>query len=400
MRILHVVTAFPRSPEDVIVPWLVELLQRLRAAGHEVEVFTSSYRGMPDQLIGGIPVHRFRYFLRPWERLTHDEAAPDRMKRSLLYRTMAVAFVLAGMVAIWRLCRRERYDIIHIHWPFPLAVFGWAAQRARPARLVTTFYGVELRWVKTAMPLFRGFLRWAARRSDAVVAISSYTATELRELVDVPIEVIPYTTSLPEPEPAPTGRDGTGPVLFVGRLVERKGVAQALEAIAKLGPTGPRLEIVGEGPERAALAQLADRLGVADRVVFRGRISGAELQASYARAAVCVLPSVRDTRGDTEGLGVVLLEAMNHGTPVVASRIGGIPDIVEDGVSGLLVPPADAAALAAAIRRLLSDPALARRLGEGGRRRLHDRFSWRAIVQRWLDLYASVAMPPAAVAKR
>jgi glycosyltransferase involved in cell wall biosynthesis len=400
MRILHVVTAFPRSPEDVIVPWLVELLQRLRAAGHDVEVFTSSYRGMPDQLVRGIPVRRFRYFPRRWERLTHDEAAPDRMKRSLLYRTMAVAFVLAGMVAIWRLCRRERYDIIHIHWPFPLALFGWAAQRARPARLVTTFYGVELRWVKTAMPFFRGFLGWAARRSDAVVAISSYTATELRELVDIPIEVIPYTTSLPEPEPRPTGRDGTGPVLFVGRLVERKGVAQALEAIARLGPDGPRLEIVGEGPERPALAELAKRLGVADRVVFRGRISAPELQASYARAAVCVLPSVQDARGDTEGLGVVLLEAMNHGTPVVASRIGGIPDIVEDGVSGLLVPPADVDALAAAVRRVLSDPALARRLGEGGRRRLHERFSWRAIVQRWLDLYASVAMPPAALAKR
>jgi glycosyltransferase involved in cell wall biosynthesis len=324
------------------------------------------------------------------------------MKRSLLYRTMAVAFVLAGVVAIWRLCRRERYDIIHIHWPFPLALFGWAAQRARPARLVTTFYGVELRWVKTAMPFFRGFLRWAARRSDAVVAISSYTATELRELVDIPIEVIPYTTSLPDPDlaPGPTGRDATGPVLFVGRLVERKGVAQALEAMAKLGPNGPRFEIVGEGPERPALAALAERLGVADRVVFRGWISAPELQASYARAALCVLPSVRDTRGDTEGLGVVLLEAMNHGTPVVASRIGGIPDIVEDGVSGLLVPPADADALAAAIRRVLSDPALARRLGEGGWRRLHDRFSWRAIVQRWLDLYASVAMLPAALAKR
>lgn len=399
MRILHVITAFPRSPEDVIVPWLVELLERLRAAGHEVEVFTSSYGGMPDQLVGGIPVHRFRYFPRPWERLTHDEAAPDRMQQSLLYRAMAVAFVLAGMAAIWRLCRRERYDIIHVHWPFPLALFGWAAQRARPARLVTTFYGVELRWVKTAMPFFRGFLRWAARRSDAVVAISSYTATELRELVAIPIEVIPYTTALPDPESEPTGRDGTGPVLFVGRLVERKGVAQAIEAIAKLGPNRPRLEIVGEGPERPALALLAERLGVADRVVFRGRISAPELQASYARAAVCVLPSVQDARGDTEGLGVVLLEAMNHGTPVVASRIGGIPDIVEDGVSGLLVPPADADALAAAIRRVLADPALARRLGEGGRRRLHEQFSWRAIVQRWLDLYASVVMPPEAVAK-
>src|SRR5881409_1649152 len=135
MRILHVVTAFPRTPDDVIVPWLVELLKRLQAAGHEVEVFTSSYRGAPDQVFAGIPVHRFRYFPRRWENLTHEEAAPDRMKRSLLYRLMPACFVVAGMVAIWRLCRRMRYDVIHVHWPLPLALFGWAAQRARPALL-------------------------------------------------------------------------------------------------------------------------------------------------------------------------------------------------------------------------------------------------------------------------
>src|SRR5438876_1143916 len=222
MRILHVVTAFPRTPDDVIVPWLVELLKRLQAAGHEVEVFTSSYRGAPDQVFAGIPVHRFRYFPRRWENLTHEEAAPDRMKRSLLYRLMPACFVLAGMVAIWRLCRRARYDVIHVHWPLPLALFGWAAQRARPARLVTTFYGVELRWVKSALPFLKGFLAWAARRSDRVVAISHYTAGELRELADVPIEVIPYTTSLPEVGATSPAPDGKGPVLFVGRLVERE----------------------------------------------------------------------------------------------------------------------------------------------------------------------------------
>jgi len=97
MRILHVVTAFPRTPDDVIVPWLVELLKRLQAAGHEVEVFTSSYRGAPDQVFAGIPVHRFRYFPRRWENLTHEEAAPDRMKRSLLYRLMPACFVVAGI---------------------------------------------------------------------------------------------------------------------------------------------------------------------------------------------------------------------------------------------------------------------------------------------------------------
>jgi glycosyltransferase involved in cell wall biosynthesis len=400
MRILHVVTAFPRTPDDVIVPWLVELLKRLQAAGHEVEVFTSSYRGAPDQVVAGIPVHRFRYFPRRWENLTHEEAAPDRMKRSLLYRLMPACFVVAGMVAIWRLCRRSRYDVIHVHWPLPLALFGWAAQRARPARLVTTFYGVELRWVKGALPFLKGLLAWAARRSDRVIAISTYTAGELRELTDVPIEVIPYTASLPDvafppaPDPASAAQDGTGPVLFVGRLVERKGVAYLIEAIARLGPAGPRLEIVGDGPERSGLEALAQRLGVANRVVFRGKIPPNELQASYTRAAVCVLPSVLDARGDTEGLGVVLLEAMHHGTPVIASRVGGIPDIVEDGESGLLVPPGDADALAAAVRRVRDDPALARRLGEAGRRRLREQFSWPAIVQRWLDVYTGLVTRP------
>jgi glycosyltransferase involved in cell wall biosynthesis len=400
MRILHVVTAFPRTPNDVIVPWLVELLKRLKAAGHEVEVFTASYRGAPDQVFAGIPVHRFRYFPRRWENLTHEEAAPDRMKRSLLYRLMPACFVVAGMAAIWRLCRRTRYDVIHVHWPLPLALFGWAAQRARPARLATTFYGVELRWVKGALPFLKGFLAWAARRSDRVIAISSYTAAELRELADVPIEIIPYTTSLPDVDSAPAGRDGTGPVLFVGRLVERKGVAYLIEAIARLdrasvgGGGGPRLEIVGDGPERPGLEALAQRLGVASRVAFRGKIPPDELQSSYARAAMCVLPSVLDARGDTEGLGVVLLEAMNHGTPVIASRVGGIPDIVEDGVSGLLVPPGDADALAAAVRRVRDDPALARRLGEAGRRRLREQFSWPTIVQRWLDLYTELVTRP------
>src|SRR3989440_10423873 len=110
---------------------------------------------------------------RRWERLTHEEAAPDRMKRALLYRVMAVCFVVAGMVAVWRLCRRQRYDVIHVHWPFPLALFGWGAQRARPAAVVPTFYCVGLRGGKTAMPLFRGVLEWGGRRSGRGVAVSS-----------------------------------------------------------------------------------------------------------------------------------------------------------------------------------------------------------------------------------
>jgi glycosyltransferase involved in cell wall biosynthesis len=399
MRILHIVTAFPARRDDVIAPWLVELIQQLRARGHEVEVFTAAYRGLGDHVYEGIPVYRFRYCLARWENLTHEEAAPDRMRRSLLYRLLPIGFVAAGMLAIWRHCRRRRYDVVHVHWPLPLALFGWAAQRARPAPLATTFYGVELRLAKHSWRVFQRFLAWAARRSDLVVAISSYTARELRELVDVPVEVIPYTTPLPQVDAGAAHAPG-GPVLFVGRLVERKGVALLVEALTLLDRPGLLLEIVGEGPERSRLEALARTQGVADRVIFRGRVSSEELQASYARAAVCVLPAIYDSRGDTEGLGVVLLEAMNHGTPVIASRVGGIVDIVEDGSSGLLVPPNDSRALAQALQRVLDDPHLAQRLGDAGRRRLHERFSWEAITDRWERAYPRRAPTPSTPIER
>ena len=108
MRVLHIMTAFPRHEGDPIVPWLVEMLKQLRARGVECEVLASSYQGMASGTFQGIPVHRFRYFPRRWENLTHEETAPDRMRKSLLYRLMPGAYVLAGMVAAWRVARRGR----------------------------------------------------------------------------------------------------------------------------------------------------------------------------------------------------------------------------------------------------------------------------------------------------
>src|SRR2546429_2585024 len=372
------------------------VLNRLGAADPVLEFSPSSNRGPPARVVSGIPVPRFGFSPRRWERLTHEEAAPDRMKRSVLSRLMPACFGVAGMTAAWGVGRRQRYDVIPVLGPFPLALFGWAAQRARPAALVTTFYGVELRWVKTAMPFFRGFLKWAARRSDQVVAISSYTADEVRELVQVPIEVIPYTTSLPAPTSVPhAGRRSAGApftVLFVGRLVERKGVSLLVDAVSLLLPlpgADVRLVIVGDGPERARIEARIREKRLDGRVAVRGKVSDAELQAAYAAADAFVLPAVVDRRGDTEGLGVVLLEAMNHRVPVIASAIGGITDIVEDGVSGLLVPPGDATALAAALGRLARAPDLAAGLGEAGYRRLRERVDWGANTRRWLGVYTA-----------
>jgi len=396
MRILHVVTAFPRAPGDIIAPWLIELLRRQRAAGLDVEVFAPAYRGGGNTEFEGIPVHRFRYFPGRWEDLTHDQGTVDRVGRSMRYKLMAPFYVLAGMRAAWRLARRREFDIVHVHWPVPHALFGWAARRGSRGRtgLVTLWYGIELRWVKSRLPWLKQFLKRALRTSDQVVAISSYTAREIAELVHVPVRVIPYglgfAESLPGGSAARRSTDGTFQILYVGNLIPRKGVRYLIDALHRLPSTIPaRLLILGEGTDRAKLEAQVHELGLDGRVEMPGRVPEPDLHRAFHEASVLVLPSIVDQRGDTEGLGVVLLEALSYRVPVIGSAIGGITDIIGDGETGLLVPPEDPTAIAKAIERIATDPAFAKRLAEAGSRRVREQFGWEAIIAAWQECYAA-----------
>ena len=396
MRILHVVTAFPRAPGDIIAPWLIELLRRQRAAGLDVEVFAPAYRGGGNTEFEGIPVHRFRYFPGRWEDLTHDQGTVDRVGRSMRYKLMAPFYVLAGMRAAWRLARRREFDIVHVHWPVPHALFGWAARRGSRGRtgLVTLWYGIELRWVKSRLPWLKQFLKRALRTSDQVVAISSYTAREIAELVHVPVRVIPYglgfAESLPGGSAARRSTDGTFQILYVGNLIPRKGVRYLIDALHRLPSTIPaKLLILGEGTDRAKLEAQVHELGLDGRVEMPGRVPEPDLHRAFHEASVLVLPSIVDQRGDTEGLGVVLLEALSYRVPVIGSAIGGITDIIGDGETGLLVPPEDPTAIAKAIERIATDTAFAKRLAEAGSRRVREQFGWEAIIAAWQECYAA-----------
>src|SRR6185503_5496325 len=181
---------------------------------------------------------------------------------------------------------------------------GWASG----ARLVTSWYGVELRWVQSSLPWLRWFVRWALRISDAVVAISSYTAGEIARFARTPVRVIPYTLGFAPAAAQRSRSTGQFGILFVGRLVERKGVTHLVEAVRRLPANmRPRLTVIGDGPERESLEAQIARDGLGDRVTVRGRVSETELRDAYAGSDVLVLPSILDARGDTEGLGVVLL---------------------------------------------------------------------------------------------
>lgn len=395
VKVLHLVTAYPRTPDDVITPWLVETIRRLGERGITVEVLAPAYRGLGSQVVEGVRVHRFRYAPRPWETLTHDQTAPDRIRERPFFLGLVPSYVAAGSLAAARLARSGEFGVLHAFWPLPHGLLGLAAKRASGVPLVSTFFGVELTWMEADLPFLAPVLRRIVCGSDAVTVISSYTGERLRRLVPGARPVtIPFGATV-EPGkrlPSPARPPGAPfELLFVGRLVERKGVHVLLDALARLEPGPPvRLRVVGDGPERPALEERAARLGVGDRVRFEGFVPREALEARFAGCDAFVLPAVVDVKGDTEGLGVVLLEAMSYGKPVVASAAGGIVDVVRDGRNGLLVPPGDAPALAGALRALRDDPARAREMGARGREDVAAGFSWPVIVDRLEGVYREV----------
>lgn len=398
MRILYIVTAFPRHSGDVITPWLIATIEELRARSVEVEVLAPSYRGLADQFYDGIPVHRFRYAPARWEALTHDQTTPDRLRERPLYSALLPGYLLSGSIAAARLARSGRFDLVHAFWPLPHGLFGLAARRFSGVPLVSTFFGVELTWVRKQLPFLAPLVRAIIRRSDAVTVISRHTAAEVHALAPgIAVRTIPFGAAIDplevSPSPIPRPIEGGFHLLFVGRLVERKGVSVLLQALARLRTKGEdfTLTVAGDGPLRSALEGEANSLGVGSAVHFTGFIAAAALAELYRSSDLFVLPAVRDSKGDVEGLGVVLIEALLRGLPVVASDSGGISDVVEDGVGGLLVAPGDVDALAGAIRRLSGDRQLAARLAAQGRERVLERFSWAHITGELIDLYQEVA---------
>jgi glycosyltransferase involved in cell wall biosynthesis len=396
VKVLYVVTAYPRWPGDIITPWLTETIRRLGTVGIDVEVLAPAYRGSSDQVIDGVKVHRFRYAPARFETLTHDQTAPDRIRERPWYLALVPSYVAAGSAAAARVARRGGFDVVHAFWPLPHGLLGLAAKRAARIPLVCTFFGVELSWLDSQMGLMKPVARRIIGGSDAITVISSHTARAVRVLSPASrLEVIPFGAAMAvSPDAACTSgpAGGSFKLLFVGRLVERKGVHVLLDAIARLDHSlNLKVWVVGNGPMRDALESRCRALGLSDRVEFAGEVPGDELIRRYRACSAVVLPAVRDAKGDVEGLGVVLLEALAHGKPVIASESGGIVDIVRHEETGLLVPAGDATSLADAITRYIADPKLAGRLAERGREMVAREFGWPGIIERLTGLYRGLA---------
>ena len=413
MKVLVIGSVYPRFQEDAEVPWLRTSIAHLKKAGVEIQILAPSYKGLQSHDIDGTHVNRFRYAPANWEILTHEEGAPSKMASKPWLQLLAIPYIINGFFQCIRICRKWRPDVIHAHWPFPHAYIALGAAKLFKIPLVLNFHGAELllirkkKWVKP-------FLKFAIGQAQAIFANSSFTASKIKALRNVNVEWSPYGTTLEGHDaschPAAViahAVNGKFKILFVGRHIERKGITYLIEAAKYLPRDKFEIRIVGIGDLTEQLKKQAALLderrktkdernesvilskveGSTAPIIFTGKLSPEDLANEYKTANVFVLPAIVDSKGDTEGLGVVLIEAMELGLPIVASNVGGIPDVVVDGKSGILVPEKDPVALADAFKRLEADPTLIQKLLAGARKRIDECFTWDGIIERQVEVY-------------
>ncbi len=295
-----------------------------------------------------------------------------------------VAGMPLSLAQPWQLSKL-RPDIVHVHSPYPLGeAANWLLGRGR-ATVITHHSDVvrQRGWLQLYGPLLRRVLRAA----DRIVATSPRyieSSPWLRPVRDR-CTVIPLGVDVSRFVPKERAPADPPQILFVGRLRYYKALDILLRALTQVPQA--RLTVVGDGEMEEAWVALSRRLGLAERVTFAGEVADADLPGHYQRADLFVLPS----NARAEAFGVVLLEAMASGLPCITTELGtGTSWIVQDGVTGRVVPPADPQSLASAINRLLADDGLRQEMGRQARRRAMQEFSEEKMITRTLELYKRV----------
>ena len=358
-----------------------EIAKALLARDHEVDVLTTKWRGLPsEEVVDGLTVYRAPVVGR-------GDLATASFLSMLSFLPMGIA---RGHGAL----RKKRYDVLNTHFAIPSGPTGVALSRLFRTPHVLTIIGGDIydpskRLSPSQNPLLRVVVRRVLNSCTQVVAISEDIKRRAREDLScrTPVEVIHYGLTPPTFEKK--GREELGipqdavVLISIARLIKRKALGDVLQAMALVNEPELRLLIIGEGPEQERLAELAESLGLAQRVGFLGPIWG-ERKFQYLEAAdIFVLPSLH------EGFGLVFLEAMHCGLPVVASSTGGQTDFLQDRETGFLVPVGDVQALAASLARLAKDEALRRSMGKFNREYVKG-FHISGVAERYEDVFRQV----------
>ena len=398
--VVMVATSYPRFPGDGVGSFMEPIAKGVAARGHEVHVVAPWHpaitRGATED---GVFFHFYKYALWPGMNVFGYARGlrADTHLRAAAWAA-APAALTAGWFKAWRVATKRRATVIHAHWVIPSGAMAALAAGTLP--LVVSLHGSDV-YVAERHAVIRPVARAVFKRAGWVTACSDDLRTRALALGARPaaIETVPYGVNTTRFAPNSAARGlvrqqwGIGAdaplIVSAGRLVRKKGFEFLIDAAASLSPKLPGLTvaIAGEGDLQRELEGRAASLGA--RVLLMGNQSQDSVARLCAAADVIAVPSVHDEAGNVDGLPNFALEAMASGTPVVATRIGGLPQLIDDGRTGRLVPEQDAGLLAEAIAGLLARPDVGGALGRAARLRVARDFGWDRTAMRFEAAYAS-----------
>ncbi len=366
------ITCYPTTGGSGIVA--TELGKRLARRGHQVHFITHA-----------VPV-RLREFE---ERISFH---PVETESYPLFNHQPYALNLAAKMS--EVIERAELDILHVHYALPHAVSAYLAKqivRPRAVQVITTLHGTDITLVGL-QPSFFSVTKFSIEQSDAVTAVSAWLRDQTVSIFDVrnPIHVIRNFVDPGKFRPLAAGdrrrsfaRPGEVLLMHASNFRPVKHAPRVVEIFHAVAAQVPaRLLLVGEGPELHACRELAQELGVADRINFLG--DQEYIEALLPHADIFLLPS------ELESFGLVALEAMSCGVPVVATRVGGMPEVIQDGENGFLFDPGDVAGMSDLAVALAKDPARRARVSAAARATASERFDIDQAVDRYIELYAAL----------
>jgi N-acetyl-alpha-D-glucosaminyl L-malate synthase BshA len=346
-----------------------------------------------------VRIYRFPYFFPTrFERLAYGSGMFYNLRKHPFTLFTIPVFLISEIIFTVYHTWKSRVSLIHTHWLLPQGLVGSLIYRFLKVPHVATIHGSDLNIIKKH-PLLYPLCRFIVQNADSITVNSSYMQQQLLDVVPgytakvriIPMGVDPEKIStVPVPDRKEYNQTGKI-ILSVGRLVDVKGIVYLINALQEVLRQYPYtvLHIIGSGPDYASLVKRTSELGLENHIRFLGTVNHNDLQPYYRSADVFILPSIT-TGGISEAFGVVLLEAMAAGCPVIGSNTGGIPDIIVDGETGFLVPERDADALAEKIIRVLSDKPLREKFCRNGLVRVREKFSLDIVAEQFLEVYSSV----------
>lgn len=363
-KLLIVTSTFPKNDKDSVTARFVFDLAGALTSFYEVYVLCPHSKGLPlCERINNLTIYRFRYFMpEGLELIGSGKGISSDLKNNALAILQIPLFLFAQYVGIIKIVKKHKIDIVNSHWIVPQGFICSLVKKVLKFQHVVTVHAADIFALKRLNLLGTCLAKFILNNTDLVLPVSSYIKEQVftvAPMAKVRHKIIPMGVNLSYFNRNKRGnvynkKNGQLSLFFVGKMVEKKGLKYLLEALSILKQEGVnfRLRIAGGGRLENDLKLYNDKLNLTQEVSFLGWVANQDLAEFYDSSDVLVVPSVFDRKGETEGMPVVILEAMALGLPVLASKISGIPDIVKDGYNGWLVEPKNNRKLAVKIKEI------------------------------------------------